>query len=229
MKAKKEAGAAAATEAAAEAAEPETPKEEKKSKKEKKRKADDTTETSETPTAAPAETPAETSEPAPKRKKAKKSKSGGVDSSVFQEAGLSEPAKKAIFYAQLYAAQQAGAQDVWKFNKARQGWLLRNYFEGVPEKYVPVVAGYLKTVVGGGRKTLEEKAREYVDAPVPKAAEEAKEGEEKGEGEGEGKGEGGEKEGESDKKDGEETKEEKVDPEVIETRRTRARLLLDAM
>lgn len=150
---------------------------------------------------------------------------------MFQEAGLSEPAKKAIFYAQLYAAQQAGAQDVWKFNKARQGWLLRNYFEGVPEKYVPVVAQYLKTVVGGVRKTLEEKAREYVDAPVPEEKEEAKEGEEKGEGEvKEGDGEEA-KEGEGEKKEGEEEKkdEEKVDPEVVETRRTRARLLLDAM
>lgn len=56
----------------------------------------------------------------------------------------------AIFYAQQYALHGATPSGGWKFNKARQGWLIRQVWS-VPDEYVDVCVGYLKTVVGGVR------------------------------------------------------------------------------
>ncbi|KAH7916785.1 hypothetical protein BJ138DRAFT_1108569 [Hygrophoropsis aurantiaca] len=44
----------------------------------------------------------------------------------------------------------------WKFNKAKQNWLIRNAWveETVPDKYVPLLARYLADVKGGARDKL---------------------------------------------------------------------------
>lgn len=54
--------------------------------------------------------------------------------------------------AAIHYAQQFGTP-AWKFNKARQGWLLRNLWssEEIPNDHVATVVGYLKTVMGGVR------------------------------------------------------------------------------
>ncbi|KAF9057291.1 hypothetical protein BJ165DRAFT_1419601 [Panaeolus papilionaceus] len=44
----------------------------------------------------------------------------------------------------------------WKFNKARQNWLIRNIWspENIPELYMPLVCKYLSEVQGGSREKL---------------------------------------------------------------------------
>lgn len=107
---------------------------------------------------------------------------------------LSEQAKQAISYAQTYVSNKTQ----WKFNKARQNWLLRNALsvppadydaalarkrsdlksgeasnaeeddeEGetfVPDDFVPVVAAYLKSVLGGAKVRLVQTLNEALQA-----------------------------------------------------------------
>lgn len=65
------------------------------------------------------------------------------------------------------ATPDAVTGTAWKFNKARQNWLLRNFFDPslVPEAYVDVVVGYLKTVQGRARSEIETKAKEVIEGP----------------------------------------------------------------
>jgi len=65
---------------------------------------------------------------------------------------LSNQARKAL----VYAHTQIHHPSCWKFNKARQNWLIRNIWslECVPEKYLPLTMRYLKNVQGGSRETL---------------------------------------------------------------------------
>ncbi|GAK63549.1 uncharacterized protein PAN0_003c1754 [Moesziomyces antarcticus] len=147
-------------------------------------------------TSEPGPTTTTTSTPA-----AAASSGGQTFSLTAEEAGpdptsdlrLSEQAKQAIQYAQIYTADKPH----WKFNKAKQNWLLRNALsvppsdydaalarksaaaqdgeeaeqdDGgenfVPEDFVGVVTAYLSSVVGGARQRLVESLREAVNAPV---------------------------------------------------------------
>jgi len=129
----------------------------------------------------------------------------------------------AIFYAQQYAAHGAGS-DGWKFNKARQGWLLRNVWSPseVTDTYLDVVVKYLGTIVGGARTALIERAEKELVGEAP-----AEESEEKKEAADEGEGEA--KEGEVEAKtEGEETKAPVV-PVPDPVRKARAEKLLAAL
>jgi len=55
-----------------------------------------------------------------------------------------------------YAYERCQGVDNWKFNKARQNWLLRNVWseQAVPESYVPLVIEYLAGIKGGAREKL---------------------------------------------------------------------------
>lgn len=160
-----------------------------------------------------------------------------LTSSTFSSFWICQLTFAAIFYAQLFARHQHG-QPGWKFNKAKQGWLIRNYFDTLPDHHLDVVTEYLKTVVGGVRTALIKKAQECRDAPTAEEAAKAA------------KDENGEKkkvsfdveaeeddkevdpskgaEGQEEESAGDE-KEESTDSTVIESRRKRAETLLAAM
>ncbi|KAG9219237.1 hypothetical protein CCMSSC00406_0001647 [Pleurotus cornucopiae] len=83
----------------------------------------------------------------PVKKKRKRSK---PDPS--EDEALSEQARKALIYAHSYVRYP----DSWKFNKARQNWLIRNIWsdELIPETYFPMSVKYLSSVQGGIREAL---------------------------------------------------------------------------
>ncbi|KAJ6629245.1 hypothetical protein B0H10DRAFT_33049 [Mycena sp. CBHHK59/15] len=86
----------------------------------------------------------------PKKKKQKKNKTGFPDPQ--DDPLLSEQASKAL----SYAFSQFRKPKTWKFNKARQNWLIRNLWsnETVPDTYLALVVQYLSNVKGGVRETL---------------------------------------------------------------------------
>ncbi|KAI0742134.1 hypothetical protein BC629DRAFT_1740279 [Irpex lacteus] len=84
------------------------------------------------------------------KKRRKHSEHGFKDPS--SDESLSDQANKALSYA--YA--QVDTPSSWKFNKARQNWLIRNVLseEAIPDDYVPLVNRYLSGVQGGAREAL---------------------------------------------------------------------------
>ncbi|KAG6844109.1 hypothetical protein H0H87_009715 [Tephrocybe sp. NHM501043] len=83
-------------------------------------------------------------------KKKRKNKTGFPDPS--EDTTLSEQSQKCLSYAFL----QFHHPSKWKFNKARQNWLIRNIWskEMIPEVHLPLVYGYLAKVQGGVRENL---------------------------------------------------------------------------
>ncbi|KAG9317273.1 hypothetical protein JVU11DRAFT_1468 [Chiua virens] len=67
---------------------------------------------------------------------------------------LSEPSRKAL----SYTYERWRGIEAWKFNKARQNWLLRNIWseQAIPESYVGLVIDYLAGIKGGAREQLVE-------------------------------------------------------------------------
>ncbi|KAF8450744.1 hypothetical protein L210DRAFT_2409621 [Boletus edulis BED1] len=82
---------------------------------------------------------------------------------------LAEQSRRAL----SYAYERCRGIETWKFNKARQNWLLRNVWSEqavsrglslpfnvvfrviqVPENYIPLVIGYLAGISGGAREKL---------------------------------------------------------------------------
>jgi len=65
---------------------------------------------------------------------------------------LSEQSRRAL----SYAYGRCRGIEAWKFNKARQNWLLRNVWleQAVPESYLPLVIRYLVGIRGGAREKL---------------------------------------------------------------------------
>ncbi|WWC70947.1 uncharacterized protein I206_104899 [Kwoniella pini CBS 10737] len=100
---------------------------------------------------------------------------------IFQDEELSDQSKKNIYYAQLYSNRSTNDNNNnnisnenekenekeiinWKFNKAKQNWLIRNIFsnEEIPIKYLDIVLSYLKTVQGLSRNNLIESAKKII-------------------------------------------------------------------
>ncbi|KAF5387860.1 hypothetical protein D9615_000161 [Tricholomella constricta] len=73
--------------------------------------------------------------------KKRKNKTGFLDPT--EDASLSDQSQKCL----VYAFFQFHRPSKWKFNKARQNWL-------VPERYLPLALGYLAKVQGGVRENL---------------------------------------------------------------------------
>ncbi|KAI0650096.1 hypothetical protein C8Q79DRAFT_942247 [Trametes meyenii] len=122
----------------------EQPAKEKKSKKKEKRKREkDATEGQ--PEGAKS-----------KKKRKHRSTSGYPDPT--EDESLSEQAQKALHYA-FTQFEEPGS---WKFNKARQNWIIRNLWseEAIPETYVSLVSRYLEGVQGGAREALVKACRE---------------------------------------------------------------------
>ncbi|EGO01670.1 hypothetical protein SERLA73DRAFT_49264 [Serpula lacrymans var. lacrymans S7.3] len=78
---------------------------------------------------------------------------------------LTNQACKALSYA--YAQFQDPPN--WKFNKARQNWLVRNAWssEAIPENYVPLLVQYLAGVKGGVKENLVKTCQSILSPPEP--------------------------------------------------------------
>ncbi|KAF9485424.1 hypothetical protein BDN70DRAFT_796153 [Pholiota conissans] len=76
---------------------------------------------------------------------------------------LNAQSRKALEYAFL----QMNRPSKWKFNKARQNWLIRNIWnpEAVSDIYFPFVLKYLTNVQGGSRNKLKETCQTYMKLP----------------------------------------------------------------
>ncbi|KAI0332509.1 hypothetical protein GY45DRAFT_1360269 [Cubamyces sp. BRFM 1775] len=117
-------------------------KKDKKDKKKKRKKgADDERDDAEGQKEAES-----SSKPRKKRKRASKC---GLPDPTDDEA-LTEQAQKALHY----AFTQFEEPESWKFNKARQNWIIRNVWseQAIPETYLPLVHRYLQGVQGGSRE-----------------------------------------------------------------------------
>ncbi|PPQ63976.1 hypothetical protein CVT24_009099 [Panaeolus cyanescens] len=124
--------------------------------------------------------------PAPPKKK-HKNRTEFADPRVDES--LSTQARKGLEYAFLQMNKPAK----WKFNKARQNWLIRNiwspenviYFSTaskllfiheiyqIPELYMPLLCKYLSNVQGGSREKLKSSCQSALNPEVPKPDTEA--------------------------------------------------------
>ncbi|RDB23187.1 hypothetical protein Hypma_009611 [Hypsizygus marmoreus] len=109
----------------------------------------------------------DTSTDLPEKKK-RKNKTGFQDPN--EDTSLVEQAQKSLAYAFL----QFHRPSKWKFNKARQNWLIRNIWsaETIPEAYLPLVMAYLAKVQGGVRENLIQSCRAALEPPkleIPQA------------------------------------------------------------
>ncbi|KAF5370143.1 hypothetical protein D9758_001288 [Tetrapyrgos nigripes] len=97
----------------------------------------------------------------PKKKKSK-NKTGLADPS--EDSLLSEQARKAL----EYAFTQFRRPKKWKFNKARQNWLIRNVWSPakIPESQMPLVLQYLANVQGGTRENLVKTCQQLLESPA---------------------------------------------------------------
>ncbi|KAF9652118.1 hypothetical protein BDM02DRAFT_3109523 [Thelephora ganbajun] len=102
-----------------------------------------------------------------KRKKSKKP----IHPDPSGDSDLTEQSQKALTY--IYS--QSTLPEIWKFNKARQNWIIRNVWTSkVPGKYFPMVVDYLSRVQGRVRETLIESCKKVIsgsnrDPPVTQA------------------------------------------------------------
>ncbi|KXN87910.1 hypothetical protein AN958_07920 [Leucoagaricus sp. SymC.cos] len=77
------------------------------------------------------------------------------------EEALTDQAKKAL----SYAFTQFHEPDLWKFNKAKQNWLVRNFWnmKMIPDKYGGLAIKYLSAVQGNTRENLISSCREVIN------------------------------------------------------------------
>ncbi|GLB33549.1 putative uncharacterised conserved protein (DUF2373) [Lyophyllum shimeji] len=105
--------------------------------------------------------------------KKRKNKTGFPD--PMEDNTLSDQAQKCLAYAFL----QIHRPSKWKFNKARQNWLIRNIWskEMIPELHLPLALAYLGKVQGGVRENLLQSCRATMEPPetekLPESAEAA--------------------------------------------------------
>ncbi|KAF5364240.1 hypothetical protein D9756_000823 [Leucocoprinus leucothites] len=98
-----------------------------------------------------------------KRKRKHKNKTGFPDPEEdVDDESLSDQARKALSYAYI----QFYEPDAWKFNKAKQNWLVRNFWstKTIPEKYDGLVIKYLAGVQGNARENLIKTCREVINS-----------------------------------------------------------------
>ncbi|KAJ7774275.1 hypothetical protein DFH07DRAFT_800865 [Mycena maculata] len=98
----------------------------------------------------------------PEKKKYKKNKTGFPDPQ--DDPALSEQASKAL----LYAFYQFRKPSKWKFSKARQNWLIRNFWsDTIPDTYLVLTTQYLSNVKGGVREKLIQDCQSILSPPAP--------------------------------------------------------------
>ncbi|PCH41374.1 hypothetical protein WOLCODRAFT_163035 [Wolfiporia cocos MD-104 SS10] len=128
--------------------------EEKKKKRKEKRKWEETT----------ADAQEDAREGKGRREKKRKTGSSELPDPSEDES-LSEQACKAL----SYAFTQFDDPSKWKFNKARQNWLIRNVWSStaIPDTYMPLLTRYFTGVKGGVRDALIKTCQDAVSAPLP--------------------------------------------------------------
>ncbi|EKM80471.1 hypothetical protein AGABI1DRAFT_106643 [Agaricus bisporus var. burnettii JB137-S8] len=108
-----------------------------------------------------------------KSKKSRKNKTGFVDPEQDKETDLPEQASKAL----SYAFRRFHEPNNWKFNKAKQNWLVRNLwnFQSIPEKYENLVVKYLSAVQGNTRENILKICKDTLNQNTTSEASEASE------------------------------------------------------
>lgn len=103
--------------------------------------------------------------PKPKKRKSRKPQHDLPDPS--EDETLTDQARKALHYAYLQFIDPGS----WKFNKARQNWLVRNLWsaDAIPETYIPLLNRYLAGVQGGVREMLVKTCQEVLADQAPTA------------------------------------------------------------
>ncbi|KAJ7283921.1 hypothetical protein C8J57DRAFT_1293942 [Mycena rebaudengoi] len=96
------------------------------------------------------------------KKKRRKNKTGFPDPQ--EDPSLSDQASKALSYAFLQFRKPLK----WKFNKARQNWLIRNFWSSdtIPDAYLDLVLQYLSNVKGGVREAILKASQTVLSPPV---------------------------------------------------------------
>ncbi|EJD01033.1 uncharacterized protein FOMMEDRAFT_147693 [Fomitiporia mediterranea MF3/22] len=96
-----------------------------------------------------------------KSKKERRRESASSLPNPEEDSTLTDKARAALSYA--YA--RVSSSDSWKFNKAHQNWIVKHFFipDAVPEKYVPIVVGYLAGCQGGVREHLIETCKKHLE------------------------------------------------------------------
>jgi len=114
------------------------------------------------------DTEGESTAPSELKTKSKKRKPSNEYPDPIDDATLSDQSKKALGYVFSQTTDPA-----WKFNKARQNWIIRNLWtsESIPEKYIPSVAEYLSKVQGRVRETLIESCNKVLTPSAPEDTE----------------------------------------------------------
>ncbi|TFK27040.1 hypothetical protein FA15DRAFT_666773 [Coprinopsis marcescibilis] len=102
--------------------------------------------------------------PEPTKPKQKKRKNKTEFPDPLQDESLSEQSQKALDYAFL----KSNSPSDWKFNKARQNWLIRNVWstESIPDDHLPLTLKYLSSVQGGSRDKLKETCTTILNPPI---------------------------------------------------------------
>ncbi|KAF8707909.1 hypothetical protein RHS03_03922, partial [Rhizoctonia solani] len=102
----------------------------------------------------------------PKKPKDKSKASAHVPipyTNPLTDESLSDFAQRGLAYAYQYAQHvslssesERAAKQPWKFNKARQNWILRNVIEPatIPDSYLPISLIYVQNIQGGARNEL---------------------------------------------------------------------------
>ncbi|KIY49592.1 hypothetical protein FISHEDRAFT_72904 [Fistulina hepatica ATCC 64428] len=82
-----------------------------------------------------------------------------------KDASLTEQSRKALDY--VYAFHKH--HEKWKFNKARQNWLIRNCWslDEIPDPYSRLLIKYLRSVQGGLREKLMQTCRKHLAVESP--------------------------------------------------------------
>jgi len=82
----------------------------------------------------------------------------------YKDESLSEQSRKALSYVVLQNEDPTS----WKFNKARQNWLIRNFWSSneVPDQYLSAVVQYLAKAQGGVRAALIKSCEDLIAAPA---------------------------------------------------------------
>ncbi|CCM02811.1 uncharacterized protein FIBRA_04923 [Fibroporia radiculosa] len=99
----------------------------------------------------------------PEKKKSKRRKPNTHDPN--EDESLSEQARKALGYAYTQFEDPTG----WKFNKARQNWIVRNLWsvQAIPEIHFSLVAKYIANMQGGARDSLVKVCKDAVSSLIP--------------------------------------------------------------
>ncbi|KAI0080720.1 hypothetical protein K474DRAFT_1695572 [Panus rudis PR-1116 ss-1] len=136
--------------------EPKNPEEpsNKKLKKEKRKKSNDDAVTS---------TSKGSDDRSPDKGKHKAKKTANPED-PDEDQSLGEQARKALSYAYSYVHNRSE----WKFNKARQNWLIRNIWsqESIPDNHVSIANKYLESIQGGVREAFIKTCRETLTVPT---------------------------------------------------------------